>query len=241
MCSSECTDSFFERESTYFVRKLATPASPGKEPQGTSDSTAIMLDDVTAEQFAKFLWVFYNPLYSLYDAKISDWEIILDIAVRWEFPEVKNLAVRELEKKEIPDSKRIKLYHANKVDRNVLIPRYASLCEREAPLSQEEGEDLGLATVLLIARGREEARSQPHKGGRTPLSATFRGPDLFGIIREVFQIEETPTAPKPDTTANNVNPDDDPTKKTNGTSTDHPADDLSGKGRGKPTGRGGKK
>lgn len=52
---------FFERESGYFVRKLATPASPGQQPQGTADSNAILLDDVTPEHFAKFLWVFYNP------------------------------------------------------------------------------------------------------------------------------------------------------------------------------------
>ena len=52
---------FFERESPYFVRMLAVPASPGKEPQGTSDSNAILLEDVSADHFATFLWVFYNP------------------------------------------------------------------------------------------------------------------------------------------------------------------------------------
>ena len=52
---------FFERESGYFVKQLATPASPGKEPKGTQDTSAIPLDNVTVEEFAIFLWVFYNP------------------------------------------------------------------------------------------------------------------------------------------------------------------------------------
>lgn len=52
---------FFERESPYFVRRLNTPASPGKRPPGTEDSSAIILEDVTADHFEKFLWVFYNP------------------------------------------------------------------------------------------------------------------------------------------------------------------------------------
>lgn len=206
---------FFERESAYFVGKLAAPASPGQQPQGTSDSNAIILDDVTPEHFARFLWVFYNPLYSLYDTKTSDWEIILGLSVLWGFPEVKNLAVRELEKKEMPDSKRIKLYHANKVDRNILIPRYAALCEREAHLTLEEGEDIGMETVLYICAGRGEVRASRHpSGARSPMSPTFQGGELHEVIREVFNIP-----PEPASTQDS--PADDPNaKKPNGTTHD---------------------
>ena len=35
--------------------------TPGNVRQGGSESTAIMIDDVTPDEFAKFLWVFYNP------------------------------------------------------------------------------------------------------------------------------------------------------------------------------------
>lgn len=52
---------FFDRESVYFRRKLGVPASPGKEASGTSDSTAIILENVSVDHFATFLWVFYNP------------------------------------------------------------------------------------------------------------------------------------------------------------------------------------
>ena len=43
---------------------------------------------------------------------ISAWEVILGLAVRWDFPEVKEVAIRELEKKiDIPES-RLKTYQA---------------------------------------------------------------------------------------------------------------------------------
>jgi len=207
---------FFERESGYFVPKLAVPASPGTQPQGTNDSNAILLEGVSAEHFAMFLWVFYNPQYSLYDADVSNWEVILSLAVCWEFPEVKNLAVRELEKKVIPDSKRIKLYHANGVDRNILIPYYAALCEREAHLTREEGEDIGMETVIMISAGRGEVRAARLGGIRSPVTPTVQGEELHEVIREVFKIapvsKEKEKEKEKETTA------EDPTKKPNGNS-----------------------
>ena len=112
------------------------------------------------------------------------------LAVLWEFPEVKNLAVRELEKKkDIPDSKRIKLYHANNVDRNILIPYYARLCEREAHLTREEGDDIGMDTVIMVAAGRGEARAaRLASGARSPTTPTVHGEELYEVIREVFKI-----------------------------------------------------
>ena len=52
------------------------------------------------------------------------------------------------------DVKRIKLYHETDVDRNLLVPRYAALIERDEPLTLEEGMDLGMETTLQIAKGR---------------------------------------------------------------------------------------
>lgn len=75
------------------------------------------------------------------------------------------------------------------MDKSILIPRYAALCERDAPLTLEEGEDIGLETVLMIAGAREEARaSRLAAGSRSPLSPTVRGAELHDLVREVFQI-----------------------------------------------------
>ena len=134
----------------------------------------------------------YVPIskYSIYEKDVSDWEVILGLAVRWEFLEVKALAIRELEKKkDIPDSKRIKLYHANNVDRNTLIPYYARLCEREAHLTREEGEDIGMDTVIMISAGRTEVRAARLESGiRSPITPSFHGEELYSVVREVFKI-----------------------------------------------------
>ncbi|KAK0454521.1 hypothetical protein EV421DRAFT_1757279 [Armillaria borealis] len=199
---------FFERESTFFKHQLATPASPGEDRQGTSEGTAIVLDHVTPAEFAKFLWVFYNPSvvkcvfsrhpaltsnhskYSLYDATVEDWIIILKLADRWCFPEVKNLAVRQLEKHLMDDIERIVVYQKYNVDRHLLIPRYAALCARTETLSLAEGIRLGMETALNIARARECARSPSVDGMRSPTSVTLPSEEMHGLIVDLFSISE---------------------------------------------------
>ena len=51
---------FFQRESSLFSKKL-NPASPGQLKEGTNDNDPVVLEEVTPEEFEKFLWVFYNP------------------------------------------------------------------------------------------------------------------------------------------------------------------------------------
>ncbi|KAJ7580152.1 hypothetical protein C8J56DRAFT_834130 [Mycena floridula] len=183
---------FFERESKFFQSKLCSPASPGgQNKQGTSESSAIFLDDVKHEDFARFLWVFYNSKYSLYYADVADWTAILDLAFRWEFPEVQNLAVRELEKLDVDDITRIVIYQKYNVDRTFLIPRYASLCQREATISLEEGMKLGMETTLNIVRARECARSPSgFDGTRSPVPANIDAAEMGNIIKSLFNILE---------------------------------------------------
>ena len=56
---------FFDRESNMFRREFVLPVSPGAQPKGSSESTALVLEDITLEEFEKFLWVFYNPRCAL--------------------------------------------------------------------------------------------------------------------------------------------------------------------------------
>lgn len=51
---------FFSRESPVFNRRI-NPASPGNIREGSNDKDPVVLEDVAAEDFEKFLWVFYNP------------------------------------------------------------------------------------------------------------------------------------------------------------------------------------
>ena len=115
-----------------------------------------------------------------------EWEVILRLAEKWTFLEVKNLAVRELQKFAISDVERIAIYQTHNVDPNLLIPSYSRLCEREEYLNVPEGLRLGMKTALSIARAREVAR-------RSSTSSKIRvcasGPELEAIIRDVFDIQ----------------------------------------------------
>lgn len=91
------------------------------------------------------------------------------------------------------DVERIHVYQKYEVDRNLLISRYAALCEREEPLSVAEGMRLGMETALTIARAREIARSKPLDGGlRSPTKANVPVATLQDIIRDIFTISPIP-------------------------------------------------
>ncbi|KAJ7643250.1 hypothetical protein B0H17DRAFT_1163892 [Mycena rosella] len=180
---------FFERESKFFKTQLAVPATPGRPRIGTADGNAIMLDNVRSADFAKLLWVFYNPKYSLYESTVEDWSTILELAQRWEFAEVKNLAVRELEKLDLPDIDRIVLYHKLVVDESYLIPRYVALCERPELFTVEDGLRLGMEIVIPLSRARECARNEGTSGGRSPSPASLGGTELTNIIKDHFNIK----------------------------------------------------
>ncbi|KAJ7072823.1 hypothetical protein C8F01DRAFT_1105354 [Mycena amicta] len=181
---------FFERESTYFKAELAQPVTPGAQRLGGSEDSAILLEGVRSDAFAKLLWVFYNPKYSLYDATVEDWSTILELAEKWGFAEVKNLCIRHLEKLEMLDVDRIVLYHTFNVDEKHLVPRYVALAERPELLTVEEGLQLGMQTVIALTRARECARNGASSGLRSPSPGTLSEKDLTEIIIDHFNIKE---------------------------------------------------
>ena len=70
-----------------------------------------------------------------------------------------------------------------------MIPYYARLCEREAHLTREEGEDIGMDTVIMISAGRTEVRAARLESGiRSPITPSFHGEELYSVVREVFKI-----------------------------------------------------
>lgn len=181
---------FFARESTMFHRRFH-PVTLGTPREGLTDKAPILLENISPEDFETFLWVFYNPRYSIYDTSVEKWKVILKLADSWGFREVKELAVRELHKK--PQLKlvdRLALYQDHKVDPCHLIPLYALLCARDTPLSVDESKILGLETTVLIATMRERLRALPTNGGRSPLPDGLDLPDVFMALEKVLKLEE---------------------------------------------------
>ncbi|KAF8891866.1 hypothetical protein BD779DRAFT_1513570 [Infundibulicybe gibba] len=180
---------FFERESGHFSRIWKNPPATGaKDCPGSSESNALTFGKTTAEDLSRFLMVFYNETYDIYNASLEDWSVILRLANQWKFKEVKNLAVRQIERLEMTEIERIVLYQAQDVDPTLLIPLYSKLCSSPQPLTDDEVDALGLKTASMIFRARERLRAKASDGGKSPLPNDLKQERIFDTIRELAGI-----------------------------------------------------
>lgn len=180
---------FFERESQFFAKEFA------KAPQeGTSDSSAYRLDNVTIANFAKFLWVWYSPSYRCESKDKDHWLTILQLSTIWQFPDMKMLAVDELQKLDIEPVEKIVTYDRYHIDRSLLMPAFKLLCKRASRMSAEEGEQLKMPIVLGIHEARERAvRSAAESGCLSPTSADADDEELERILNDVFTLNSRAT------------------------------------------------
>ncbi|KAJ3730888.1 hypothetical protein DFJ43DRAFT_1189423 [Lentinula guzmanii] len=197
---------FFTRESQHFRQRLAISDAFDLQGNGSSMSSAIVLDDydITPEEFESFLKVFYNPRYSFYDLAhpYEEWASILKLSNLWDFPNVKELAINELERLDIPLVDRIVLYQDNQVDADLRLPLYIQLASREATLDHDESTRLGFRTAIVIFQARERLRSLA-TGGKSPLPDEVGEDAAKEVVCNLFKAvpplgEATPPAtPKP--------------------------------------------
>lgn len=192
---------FFTRDSAQFRETLAHPPAPGDFSKGSNDNNPFVLEDTLIFEFERFLWVFYNeyvlypsfPMfsnvyfrkYSIYEANVEEWSSILKLASQWDFVEVKNFALRELEQLEMPALDKIILYHTHNIDRNLLQAAYIALTVRDESISIKEGRLLGLETALRLAHAREFAR---RKAGTTRSLVNLAVPELDTFINQLFNL-----------------------------------------------------
>ncbi|KAJ3906620.1 hypothetical protein F5879DRAFT_945365 [Lentinula edodes] len=175
---------FFDRESPKFQDMLSRPPPTGQAAYGSLNNPVVL--DVTSEEFQQLLWVFYNPVYTYEEAKLEDWACILSLACHYKFPEVKRLAVRNLEKLNLDLVEQISLYQEYKVDEDLLIPLYAQLCARDRTLSLLETHKLGYETAVMVFQAREHLRS-PADRGKSPLPDDIEEGEVEDTIRDLMK------------------------------------------------------
>lgn len=101
---------FFLRESAYWRDRIA-----GLNQEGLDEHAPLLIEGVEAEDFARFLWIFYNKYaftltssisecitldrsqYGIYTTSLEHWETILHLATQWDFPDVRELAVKHID------------------------------------------------------------------------------------------------------------------------------------------------
>ncbi|KAI9511475.1 hypothetical protein F5148DRAFT_325776 [Russula earlei] len=188
---------FLTRDSKHFEDKL--PHSFGKPPKHSLDDDPLVLDDDVLEvDFERLLWVFYNPKYSIYNGSIDKWISILKLAHKWDFIEVKALAVRELQNLQIPPIQKVALYQTYSIDRNLLQPAFTALTTRDEPITIEEGREITLETALRLAKARELARalgSSGKKSGNPRSPVNVAGVELDALIKDVLLQSPLPSVP----------------------------------------------
>ena len=124
----------------------------------------------------------------MYHATPDQWSLILDLAQKWDFKQVEQLCIRELERLELSPVDRVHIYQRHKLDETLLIDSFEELTTREDPIGMEEGLKLGLKTSLQIARAREWSRGPDTGGLRSPSTVRLSPTDLRGLISDIFQL-----------------------------------------------------
>lgn len=100
-------------------------------------------------------------VYGVYTATLEEWVAILKFSHEYEFPEVKRLAIRELEHFDIEIAERIALYQEQSVDPIYIAPFYVKLCMRDEGPTDQEAARIGINMSIMIYRARERIRFRP--------------------------------------------------------------------------------
>ncbi|KAH9938542.1 uncharacterized protein B0H18DRAFT_18687 [Fomitopsis serialis] len=147
---------FLHRDSPVFRDLFLLPQRGGGE--GQVDNNPIRLDGTRSIDMERFLSILYPPRIGHYDLKTTDeWASVLELAHKWQFDSICELVADRLPQV------------ASLVDQIILGRRYGleemllsarvRLCEREAPISLEEGRRLGLDECIVVGEVRQKARS----------------------------------------------------------------------------------
>jgi hypothetical protein len=82
----------------------------------------------------------------------------LFLAHHWGIARIARLCLRELAKLRIDPVEKIEFYQLLELNPNLLQTSFVELTIRPEPLSEQEGERLGIKTSMRLARAREQAR-----------------------------------------------------------------------------------
>ncbi|KAG1903348.1 uncharacterized protein F5891DRAFT_1018971 [Suillus fuscotomentosus] len=183
---------FFEREPSSF-REIFSDSDGNTKPYTL---------DVKPEDFAHFLWVFYDEDFEYENQPLERWLVILRLATRWGFGKVRKLVVRQLERLDLQPIDKIKIYSDFKIDAQLLIPSYSTLAKSPTLPSLSEAAKLDIETILRLTMVRERALQKAAEDGcRSPTSASAGDEDVKRFICEIFGLPNTSTAKPPNTVA----------------------------------------
>ncbi|EUC66775.1 hypothetical protein RSOL_508880 [Rhizoctonia solani AG-3 Rhs1AP] len=147
----------------------------------------------SAEDFMRMLRVLYSTtLEGPFEFDIPTLVSSLQIATEYEYPALRNYAIKHLERAELTAIKRIEI--ARKFDLpSWEKPAFMDLCNRDESITEEEANILGVAAFLRVTEIRE--REQRRRGSRVDVER--EGKAIKSELAEVDLNQGTDGPPSP--------------------------------------------
>ncbi|KAF6751637.1 hypothetical protein DFP72DRAFT_1012155 [Ephemerocybe angulata] len=154
---------FLTKHSPVFDTMFSCP--PGEDgPEGQSVDRPIPLPGVTVKEWEALLDFFYEGERKGIQDGGEEGSDRATISTRFDFEMVRRLAMDALELR-VPDPiERILIARKYELD-EWLYSAYLQLCLREAALNEDEGNQLGMRTTVLLAKSRELLAPKRSKHG----------------------------------------------------------------------------
>ncbi|KAF9644295.1 hypothetical protein BDM02DRAFT_3103164, partial [Thelephora ganbajun] len=173
----------FQRESEFFEALFSLNSPAEQLKQGTGDDNPLVLPGVTINEFEALLDYFY---YRKARSPQEYWILLLSIATRYDFDEIREHAIREISSLVPPvDPIRLVRLAFNHDVSQWLEKAYTSLCTRPHPLTPSEATKIGPAVARRIGRCRAELIMAYHD---TPIARTPTENEELArkFVRKVF-------------------------------------------------------
>ncbi|RDX44226.1 hypothetical protein OH76DRAFT_1111592 [Lentinus brumalis] len=160
--------STFIRHSAVFRDLFNLPRPIGGATEGSDDDHPLQFSGTSAVDFERLLWILYPGNCGAWRAgTIEEWTSILSLATRWEFNDIRDLAIRQLQTLHgVSPVDKVILAREYEISGRWVLSAYMALCERPEPLSIPEASRLGLETSMRIAQLREQLRASLRKSSR---------------------------------------------------------------------------
>ncbi|EPS96615.1 hypothetical protein FOMPIDRAFT_52962 [Fomitopsis schrenkii] len=137
---------FLKRESSVFRDMfMSTPDSDA--PEGSSDEHPIVLEGTSSLGFSSLLTCFYpRSAGKVENLSADQWASVVDLSIRWEFSDVKDLAITKMQTDDRHYSATLAIQVATAHRHNLdewYWSTFLKMCERGPPVSPKEAEQLG--------------------------------------------------------------------------------------------------
>jgi len=193
---------YFTRESEIFADMFSLPtggtSGSSAAAEGKSDSSPIEIPGVTRQEMESFLDFVYFGMHDEHTFTLESWVSLLSFSTRFICDKIRARSIRELEaiQSRVDPIERIVLAVRHNIPQ-WLSGAYQELCQRQDSLSEEEGERLGLPTVIKLMRAREILLSGSDSRDPRFTSRMSRTPGMSSTSAYLarMQLLDTPVRP----------------------------------------------